>query len=102
MPYCLKVLSSPSSGRDGEKILLPEGECIAGRAAPPARLELQGSKVSKKHCVFRSTRSMLQVEDLNSANGLFVNGAKTKVAALKDKDRVVIGEFILEVLVVKS
>jgi pSer/pThr/pTyr-binding forkhead associated (FHA) protein len=39
------------------------------------------------------------VEDLNSANGLYVNGKRVAEAELKAKDRMVVGDFILEVTV---
>lgn len=99
MPYFLKILASPDNKRDGEKFPLANGETIVGRKAPPAKIELNGTKVSKQHCTFIVTGNALKVEDLKSANGLFVNGARTSSTMLKMKDRLVIGEFVLEVMV---
>ena len=97
MPYFLKVLSSPEKRRDGEKIALAEGESLVGRVAPPAQIVLVGTKVSKKHCVFNITGDILKVDDLKSSNGLFVNGKRVDKAFLKEKDRLVVGEYVLEV-----
>ena len=97
MPYFLKVLSSPEKRLEGMKIALKEGENLVGRATPPADILLVGTKVSKKHCVFNVMAAAIRVDDLKSSNGLFVNGKRLITAVLKEKDRLVIGEYILEV-----
>ncbi|HEY8278597.1 MAG TPA: FHA domain-containing protein [Bdellovibrionota bacterium] len=99
MPYFLKILSSPDKSSDGLKFELGQGDNLIGRTSPPAKLKLDGTKVSKKHCVFKLENGVLKVDDLNSSNGIFVNGKKVSSAMLKEKDRLVIGEFILEVTV---
>lgn len=97
MSYFLKILVSPDKRLEGAKIDLHEGENLAGRAKPPSEIELDGTKVSKKHCVFTLQGLDLKVDDLKSSNGLFVNGKKVLGSPLRDKDRIVIGEFVLEV-----
>jgi pSer/pThr/pTyr-binding forkhead associated (FHA) protein len=99
MPYCLKILQSPEKKRDGVKLPLEEGENLVGRVAPPAQIQLEGIKVSKKHCVIKVAGPSLKIDDLKSSNGLFVNGKKVESASLKEKDRIVIGEYVLEVTV---
>jgi pSer/pThr/pTyr-binding forkhead associated (FHA) protein len=99
MSFCLKVLASPAHKLDGLKLPIAEGDNLVGRVAPPAQIQLEGSKVSKKHCVIKAKGSALKVEDLRSSNGVFVNGKKVEVSELKEKDRLVIGEFVLEVAV---
>lgn len=97
MSYFLKVLSSPNKARDGTKIELQEGENLVGRSSPPAQILLDGVKVSKRHCVFNVNGAVLKVDDLRSSNGLFVNGKRVTTSPLREKDRLVIGEFVLEV-----
>jgi len=99
MPYFLKILSSPEKKLDGVKLNLVEGENLVGRVNPPAQVLLDGSKVSKKHCVIQLKGQELRIDDLRSSNGVFVNGKKVESAPLKEKDRLVIGEFVLEVTV---
>lgn len=99
MSYSLKVLSSPEKKLDGVKLPLVEGENLIGRVTPPANIQLDGIKVSKKHCLIKLAGTVLKVEDLRSSNGLFVNGKKVESSMLKEKDRLVIGEFVLEVTV---
>ncbi len=101
MPIFLKVLASPENKQDGLKFELVEGENLVGRVKPPAQIQLDGTKVSKKHCLIELKGTVLKAIDLNSSNGLFVNGKRTESALLKEKDRLVIGEFILEVAVSK-
>jgi pSer/pThr/pTyr-binding forkhead associated (FHA) protein len=97
MPCSLKILEAPEDGQVGTKLPLREGENAAGRVAPLCSLVLNGGKVSKKHCTFLLAGARLTVEDNNSSNGVFVNGKKVSKQELKDKDRLVIGEFTLEV-----
>jgi pSer/pThr/pTyr-binding forkhead associated (FHA) protein len=99
MSFFLKILAAPVEGKVGIKIPLTEGEHFVGRASPPCEIHLEGAKVSKKHCIFRVKGSVLTVEDLNSANGLYVNGKRVAEAELKANDRMVVGDFILEVTV---
>jgi pSer/pThr/pTyr-binding forkhead associated (FHA) protein len=99
MPFFLKILSSPEHKQDGEKFELLDGENLAGRVSPPAKILLDGSKVSRKHCIFTVKGKSIRVEDLRSANGLYVNGKRADRVVLNEKDRLVIGEFVLEVTV---
>ena len=101
MPFQLKVISAPDPKMAGRKLPLKEGDNIIGRVAPVCDLHLEGSKVSKKHCNIRVLRNgTLSIEDLQSSNGVFVNGKQvSSMLNLKEKDRLVIGEFVLEVVV---
>ncbi len=54
--------------------------------------------LSRAHCRFTlSSANELQVEDLDSTNGTFVNGRKVKRAMLADGDRVKVGRVEFEV-----
>jgi pSer/pThr/pTyr-binding forkhead associated (FHA) protein len=93
----LKILAAPEGQPVGHKLALAEGENVAGRVAPPSSVVLNGTKVSKRHCTFTVAAGALSVEDNQSSNGVFVNGKKTPRSPLRARDRLVIGEFILEV-----
>jgi pSer/pThr/pTyr-binding forkhead associated (FHA) protein len=101
MPFFLKILIGPAEDKVGMKIALSEGEHMLGRATPPCDIHLDSVKVSKKHALLRVKGSDLQLEDLNSANGIFVNGKRVTATPLREKDRIAIGEFVLEVTVKK-
>jgi pSer/pThr/pTyr-binding forkhead associated (FHA) protein len=96
MSFYLKVLASPEGEEPGRKYSLSEGDNLAGRITPPCTISLLGTKVSKKHCVFRVAGRKVVVEDLKSSNGIFVNGRQVSSAELKVKDRLVVGEYTLE------
>jgi pSer/pThr/pTyr-binding forkhead associated (FHA) protein len=97
MPFFLKVLAAPDKSHLGGTIPLEEGANLLGRVSPPCSIQLEGAKVSKKHCTFHVVGDRLSVEDHMSSNGVYVNGAKITNVELKLKDRIVIGEYTLEV-----
>ena len=56
-------------------------------------IQLPHAKVSKHHGVIQQTKESWQIEDLQSKNGIFVNGQRTERAELKDRDQVKIGPY---------
>lgn len=99
MPYFVKIISAVDSDKVGLKFPLGEGQTLVGRVSPPSKIKLEGIKVSKKHCSFIIEKGILKILDHNSSNGVYVNGKKVTTVDLKEKDRIVIGEFTLEVTV---
>lgn len=101
MPLQLKVISAPDPAMAGRKLKLKEGDNVIGRVAPVCDLHLDGVKVSKKHCIIKLQKNgAATIVDLNSSNGVFLNGKQvTSEATLSERDRLVIGEFVLEVVV---
>ena len=84
--------------------LLPGGqfvECtrpdlVIGRHSH-ADIRLPLPDVSRRHCRLVCADGGWQVVDLNSLNGVFVNGEKVQQATLRHRDRLRIGGFTLEV-----
>lgn len=68
---------------------------VIGRSSKSS-IRLSGSSISRSHARFFRDENYWYVEDLNSALGLSVNGWPVKKAALKDGDKIRIGdaEFI--------
>lgn len=80
---CLVVLSGPEQGalfplEDGE-------EFSVGRAVANS-IVLTEPGISRSHANFRLTGHSIEVEDLGSTNGTFVNGVKTTKASVKAGD----------------
>lgn len=98
MPFFLKIVLAPDESWVGKKFLLEEGDHSVGRISPPCKIHLDGSKVSKHHCNFKVRGYRLIVEDNKSSNGIYVNGSKVSAVQLSDRDRIVIGDFTLEVV----
>ena len=53
--------------------------------------------ISRIHCRFTATEQQLQVEDLKSTNGTFLNDRRIDVAFLGDGDRIRVGQVELTV-----
>lgn len=60
-----------------------------------AEFIVDAALVSRLHCQLTATDSSLQVKDLDSTNGTFVNGARVQAAALHDGDRLSVGRVDL-------
>ena len=58
---------------------------------------LPDALISRIHCRFTATEQQLQVEDLKSTNGTFVNDKRIDVAFLGYGDRVRVGQVELSV-----
>jgi pSer/pThr/pTyr-binding forkhead associated (FHA) protein len=77
--------------------VLPGTLKTMGRA-PRADFVVDAALVSRVHCRFTSSdRGHLEIEDLGSTNGTFVNGRKVNKLALSDGDKLTIGrvEFVV-------
>jgi ABC transport system ATP-binding/permease protein len=76
--------------------ILPGSIKTIGRA-PRADFIVDAALVSRVHCQLTAGAVDLEVEDLQSTNGTFVNGARVTRARLKSGDRLGVGkvEFVV-------
>jgi DNA-binding CsgD family transcriptional regulator len=82
----------------GEKILLAPGKFTVGRGVDSS-LHLDDELASRNHAVLHVGHDHLEVEDLESRNGVFLNGVKVAGRApLKHGDAIAIGAQKLEVI----
>lgn len=65
-----------------------------GRSAG-AEFIVDAALVSRLHCQLTATADSLQVKDLESTNGTFVNGRRVTTAQLRDGDRLSVGRLEL-------
>ncbi len=85
---CLTVLTGTATG---QTFKLSRGEAVIGRA-DDALIRLVDDGVSRNHARLRLETDKLWVEDLESRNGTFVNGAKIdKRVPLQDGDKIQVG-----------
>src|ERR1041384_7592571 len=75
----------------GTTVSLADRETIIGRD-PTNAVAINDPLVSRRHCSIRNRAGAMQVEDLESLNGTFVNGVPTRQKALEHGDRIKIGE----------
>src|SRR2546423_4888239 len=90
-----------TEGKELGTVLSVETDLLIGRLAPGNEGRLGGDpEISRRHArVFRGPDQQLQVEDVGSANGTFVNGERiTAIRPLAVGDLVRVGRTTLEVL----
>lgn len=83
--------------REGEINLvfpLKTGRATLGRATDNT-IQLPDDKVSKHHATLRQTNEVWAIQDLESRNGVFVNGKRVTAADLKDGDCIKVGPYEL-------
>jgi len=77
--------------------ILPGSIKTVGRAAR-ADFIVDAALVSRLHCQLTAGATELEVVDLDSTNGTFVNGTRTTRAVLKNGDRLGVGRVELTVM----
>jgi hypothetical protein len=95
MSYKLVILKGRSAS---QAIPIGAGASTLGRQ-PGCEVTLKSSQVSRKHCQIFEKDGQLQVKDLGSSNGTFVNGKKIEdVHPLEQGDILALGtiEFRIE------
>ena len=58
-------------------------------------LRLPDPSISRHHCVLRKTAGGFEIQDLQSSNGVLVNGNRVQTAHLRDGDRISLGQVQL-------
>lgn len=77
--------------------ILPGNSKTVGRA-PQAEFIVDAAFVSRVHCRITAGATEIEVIDLDSTNGTFVNGRKVQRWKLSSGDRVKVGRVEFEVL----
>lgn len=90
--YPLRLVLGP----DGATVELTRPDMLLGRHTD-ADVRLPTPDVSRRHCRFVFTEGAWEVYDLNSLNGLYVNGARVRQSTLQHHDLVAVGGFRLQV-----
>ena len=68
-------------------------EVVVGRSPQHATVILPSERVSRRHAVIRQTAAGIEIEDLRSRNGTFVNGERLEGSTtLSSGDTIVIGD----------
>ncbi len=94
--YALKFISGKYQG--GEFPLKSDKPCVIGRSSE-LDMVLVEDMVSRKHAKITWGQGKLNIEDLGSTNGTFVNGEKIlKPSRIKEGDRILIGTSILKLV----
>ncbi|MBM4364545.1 MAG: DUF4388 domain-containing protein [Deltaproteobacteria bacterium] len=92
------VLRFISGKYQGGEFQIEEGRPIVVGRSSELDMVLVEEMVSRKHARIELRDGWIQIEDLGSTNGTFVNGERIVKGHLKEGDRVLIGSNILRVL----
>ncbi len=58
-------------------------------------LRLPDPSISRHHCVIRKVGGGFEIQDLQSSNGVLVNGNRVQASPLRDGDRITLGQVQL-------
>ena len=94
------ILETNDPSVDRVTFRLPPGSVKTIGRSPGAEFIVEAALVSRLHCQLTATADSLQVKDLGSTNGTFVNGTRVKTAELKAGDTLAVGR--LELIVSRS
>lgn len=81
----------------GAVFALEAAETYVGREFA-SQIALNDASVSRRHCVIERRGEEFFVNDLESLNGTFVNGAEAENTRLKHDDKIKIGDFVFQFL----
>ena len=90
-PFVLQQIEGPGSPRD---YILDLDEIVIGRSSQ-AHISIDSGMISRRHMVLQRSGPEYSVSDLNSSNGVFLNGIKAHSAVLREGDTLQIGDVVL-------
>jgi hypothetical protein len=93
--WSLRFISGKYQG--GEFPLRSHREIVIGRSSE-LDMVLVEDMVSRKHAKIVTDDKSVNIQDLGSTNGTFVNGEKVRSCELKDGDRILIGTSIIKLV----
>lgn len=82
------------SGAEPREFELVDAEVHIGRELDNA-LRIPDPSISRHHCVIRKGATGYEVQDLQSSNGVLVNGNRVQASPLKHGDRITLGQIHL-------
>jgi len=99
-PVVLRLVNTPDPGANRDRVLPVHGELVIGREASPHGWSIADARVSRLHArvSWDAASARHVITDLNSRNGVRVNGVRTTSAPLAHGDVVRIGESVLVVV----
>jgi adenylate cyclase len=72
---------------------MTDGETRIGRAITRNNVVLDDGQVSREHAVLKPAGKAYTIVDLNSANGIYINGERVKESVLKNGDIITISKY---------
>jgi pSer/pThr/pTyr-binding forkhead associated (FHA) protein len=91
----MRVLNSSNDVDDAVTFLILPGNIKTMGRSAGAEFIVDAAMVSRLHCRLTAGATVLQVMDLESTNGTFVNGERVTQASLKAGDKLGVGRVEL-------
>lgn len=88
--YCLHLIEGPAAPR---RYALERDRLLVGRAAD-ADLRIKANSLSRHHALLSRRGPEVQVRDLNSRNGIYLNGVRVHSALLRPGDQLQLGDLL--------
>ena len=86
----LRQIKGPGAPKEFELRL---EETVIGRSAK-AHICIESNLISRQHVAMRRQGQVIQVQDLESSNGVFLNGVRAHAATLHEGDTIQIGDVL--------
>lgn len=92
--WALRLLSGPQAG-----LITPlsSGRNLIGRA-PQCAIRLNHPGISKEHCEITIQQSQIQIKDLGSSNGTFVNGVRIQSGLVRLGDKIGLHDLYFDII----
>jgi pSer/pThr/pTyr-binding forkhead associated (FHA) protein len=90
-PYLLQLVQGPGAPRE---FLLDLEEIVIGRSLQ-VHISVDSQLISRRHIVLRKNGPEYVCSDLDSKNGMFLNGVRAHSAVLREGDTIQIGDVVL-------
>ena len=90
-PFVLEQVEGPGGRRE---FVLGQDVITVGRL-PESEVRLDSNEVSRKHMLLKKIGDEYACTDMESHNGVFLNGVKIHSATLREGDTLQIGDVIL-------
>ncbi len=89
------ILETSEHAAERMTFRVPSGSVKTIGRSTGAEFIVDTALVSRLHCQITATADSLQVKDLDSTNGTFVNGTRVQMAELHEGDRLSVGRLDL-------
>jgi len=94
LPEDAEVMLTVESGPDsGKSFKLTKGRTVIGRKG--ADIALDDAEVSRHHCIVEARERSINLKDLDSTNGTFLEGERARAAVLQDGATFRIGSSLI-------
>jgi pSer/pThr/pTyr-binding forkhead associated (FHA) protein len=91
-------LIAVAGGSEGTEIVIDQRRMTLGRG-PGVDLAFENASMSRQHAVIEFAEDGFRINDLDSTNGLEVNGKRVRGAKLRHGDRFVLGNQTFQILI---